>query len=219
MVRGQPAIADLAPGRNPHTVRQTAAAAFTLPKAMIAARLVIKGHATEPTTLAIRYNGVARAMFHCEPGGWRTYDFNLPVGTSLPATWLTVAGLSTPQAWNIIFDEVGYGPDISTFRGILFEAAVAASGTPVTVNFDETDATGQRPLAALGSQTSGVAAANARWAFPAVGAIQNTVEVPDDAFPSMVPQQAPSDLGPATSLTMTPTIVGAATTTSLVVYY
>lgn len=205
---------DLAPGKNPHTVRQTAAAAITLPTNMYLAHLTIKGHATEPTVLGIRYKGTTRALFFCPADGWAEYDLSWGPLKTLDNAVITVVGDDTPQAWTLTFDDMGYGPDISTYRAIFFEVEVADSGTAVTVDFVE-DAI---PLAIIGGQTTGVAAANCRWAFQSIGDRTVTVEVGDNpaSFPAI--KQAPP-IGKSGSLTLTPTIVGAGTYGVAVVYY
>lgn len=211
---------DLAPGKNPTTVRQTAAAAISLPKPLHLAQMVIKGHATEPTVLGILFDGVARSMFFCEADGWAEYLLDSDLVKELNATWLTVVSDDTPQAWTLTFDEVGYGPHIRNYRALFFECEVADSGTAVTQAFvGQGDRDGQFvPVACIGGQTTGVAAANARWAFNRVGDYQVTVEVGDNPASKMSYKQAPP-LPPSANLTLTPTVSGAATYAVLVVYY
>lgn len=205
---------DLAPGHNPHTVRQTAAAAVTLPTNMYLAHITIKGHATEPTVLGVRYKGAERALFFCPADGWAEYDVTYGPIKTLDNAVVTVVSDDTPQAWVLTFDDSGYGPSIETYRGIFFECEVADSGTPVTVDF-VTDAV---PLAITGGQTTGVASANARWAFQSNGDRQVTVEVGDNPASFPVIKQAPP-LPKSGSLTLTPTVSGAATYAVAVVYY
>jgi hypothetical protein len=184
------------------------------------ARIKIVGHATEFTTLGIRYNGVARALFPCAPGGQKVYDVDWAMnGLTFPATWLVSVGtVAAPPSWILTFDDAGYGPTLDTFRGIYFEAAVAATGTPVVTNYDEiTGPRGSSPLEALAMQTAAVAGSNARWTYPAVGALQQAVEASNQTYLND-PDPAPP-LPTATSLTLTPTIAGAATSSGCVVYY
>lgn len=211
--------ADLSPGQTPHTVRQTAAGAITVPASTpYLAHITIKGHATEPTVLGILYDGVNRALFGCQADSWAEFDVSWPVGTSIPATWLTVISDDTPQAWTLTFDKAGYGPSLEAFTGVFFEAEVADSGTPITVTYPGGESV---PVAVWGGQTTGVAAANARIAFPAIGDVQQIVEFPDGAAAggnAFVIKQAAA-IPKATSVQITPTIVGALTYLAGILYY
>jgi len=212
-------MADFAPGSTPHTVRQTAAAAITVPASTLTlAHVTIKGHATEPSVLGFALDGINVAMLFCPADGWAEFDVSHAVGTALPATWCTVISDDTPQAWTLTFDKSGYGPALASWQGIYFECEVANSGTPVVGTYPAGECV---PVAIIGGQTTGVAAANARWAFPAQGDVQQIVEVPDGAVAgaeAMAYKQAPP-LPKSTTLTLTPTVVGAATYANAVVYY
>jgi len=210
---------DLSPGSTPHTVRQTAAAVITVPATVPNfAHLTIKGHATEPTVLGILYDGVNYAMFPCQADGWAEYDVSWPVGTTIPISWLTVISDDTPQAWTLTFDQTGYGPSLDAYTGAYAECEVANSGTPVVVTYPG----GQSiPVAVWGGQTTGVPASTARVAFPTVGDLAQIVEFPDGAVAgaeAFAVKQAPS-LPASTTLTITPTVTGAATYLAMVIYY
>lgn len=207
---------------SPHkvVVTQGAIVDVQLPRSsLVLSRIKLIGHATDPAALQLRYNGIANAQFPVPPAGQKIYDLSWRPGLRIPAGSIAILGGAggLPRA-ELTFLPASKAPDISTWRGIAFSAAVAATGTPVTVNYDEIEGEGGvTPISAVAAQTAGVAGANAQWAFPAVGALQTQVESsiqnylnePDDAPP----------LPGAFSLTLVPTIVGAATTTRCFVYY
>lgn len=218
-----------------HKVRQTAAAAITLPRGGLALlKVKIVGHATAPTALSILYNGVARAIFPCAPGAQKEYLLKHPVGIQLPITWavgVVVASatggtttLTAPTAWELTFGPVSMADplaqDIDTFRGVVGLCAVANSGTAFTIAYDEMggDMGGAVPVAALAYMTGGVAGANAQWALPAIGSIAPQVESMGGQTYLSEPEALPQ-YPPALTLAVTPTVVGAATTALLVVYY
>lgn len=211
---GQDTVFDLAPGINPHVVRQTSAAAIALPTAMHLARITLKGHATEPTVLGCRYDGQFRALFFCEADGWAEYDVDWGPVKTLDNSVFTVVSDDAPQAWTLTFDDQGYGPNVAEYKAIFFECEVADTGTAVTVSFPVDSV----PQWIIGGQTTGVASANARWTFQSIGDRQVTVEVGDNPASKMLPKQAPP-LPKSDSLTLTPTVSGAATYAVAVVGY
>lgn len=205
---------DMAPGTNPHVVRQTAAAAINLPTTMHMAQLDICGHATEPTILGVRYEGQYTALFYCEPAAKATYLVDWGDLKTLAADVVTVISDDSPVSWTITFDDSGYGPAISEYRGVQFEAEVADSGTAVTVNLPIVTT----PKAFVAGQTL-VAGSTAFWTFQSIGSRTVVYNCPGVLSNSkaLVIQCPP--LPPSDSVTITPTLTGAASATRGVLYY
>lgn len=230
MARG----ASSAPQNALHKVRQTAAAAISLPRGGLALlKLKIVGHATAPTAISILYNGIARAIFPCPPGGQKEYLLAHPVGLNLPATWAIAAvvanktggttTMTAPTAWEFTFGPAAMAdPDaqpIDAFRGVVGLCAVADTGTAFAISYDEIHgAEGVTPIAALAYQTGGVAGANNQWALPVVGSISPQIEGAGGQTYLPEPEPLPP-YTPAITLSVTPTVVGAATTAVIVIYY
>lgn len=218
-----------------HKVRQTAAAAITLPRGGLALlKVKIIGHATAPTALSILYNGIARAIFPCGPGAQKEFLLKHPVGINLPATWAIGAvvasktggttTLTAPTAWELTFGPLAMADpnaqEMETFRGVVGLCAVADSGTAFGISYDEMGETmgGAVPIAALAYMTGGVAGANAQWAFPVIGSISPQIESAGGQNYLPEPEPLPQ-YPPALTVVVTPAVSGAATTAVVVVYY
>lgn len=214
---GDASTFDLAPGTNPHVVRQTATGAITLPrKGLHLAKIAIVGHATEPSAIKVTYAAGITAIFPCEADGFEEYYIDWDPGTGVIASGvIDYATDDSPQAWYLTFDDAGYGASIESYRGVTAECEVANTGTAVTVTFTQ-DAV---PVAAWAGMTTGVAAAYSYWTFPVNSG--RTVIVPGCDNPAS--KTGFSQLSPypelQSSISVTPVVSGAATYAILVVYY
>lgn len=214
MISNGQAAFDMAPGKNPHVVRQTSAAAISLPDTMALARVVIEGHATEPTILGVRYAGQYTAMFYCEPAGRAVYDITWADLKTLGADVVTVISDDSPVSWTLTFDDEGYGPDISEYRGVQFEAEVADSGTAVSVSLPVV----AQPKAFIAGQTL-VAASTAFWTFQSIGSRTVVYNCPGTGSNARAVLIQCPPIPAADTVTITPTLTGAASATRGVLYF
>lgn len=199
-----------------HVVRQTAAAAITLPQSgMYLVEIRARGHATEPGLLSILYDGTHKAQFPVAPLANEVWPVNHKVPLQLPATWAIVTlGVGALVSWTFVFSDKprADAPPISFYNAETTSQVVANSGTATTVTFPESVS----PHSAVALQTL-VAGATASWAPPSDGGFNGVVDsVTNQVTPPPVPLP---EYDPTQTMQFTPTLAGAGSTTQLTVRY
>lgn len=198
------------------TARLTAAAAVALPASGYhLTKVKLIGGAT-PGTLSILWNGTGNAVFPVPSTGTTgktVYDVEWgPLPQTLQAAIFTFGGgLSVAEL--TFSDAGGKGPNIASFRGIVFRRTDAGAVTAtITVSYDEGPA---KPRAIIGLTSASAGRAQP----PSIGGVQAQFEalVSDDLFDDFV--YLMPDLKTAQNSLTLNVITDGASTSQYVVYY